>query len=318
LASPTLKGFLLFIVYNMTMRHFDYIALIYNPNSTGDAEGKAKRLAQAIARRQKAIGVRAVLVPTEYAGHAIELAKQISLRHKRPLLVSVSGDGGFNEVVNGAMQAKQEQASATPVVAVLGAGNANDHKRATRGTRTLISFIANGRPRPIDLLLLRATKGRKTTTRFAHGYISLGLTSDIAKDLNGHEKGIMNETQLILKTFRSFTPVTIIRKGQRKTLHNLVFANIHTMAKVVRLDSKLSVQDGRFEVIELAHHSQVRMALSLLRAIVFGFRNPPSASKYSFSTVEDVTVQLDGETEDLEAGSFVVVECRQQAVDSLF
>ena len=38
--------------------------------------------------------------PTERAGHARDLAKQAA-GTGRPLIVSVSGDGGYNEVVDG-------------------------------------------------------------------------------------------------------------------------------------------------------------------------------------------------------------------------
>ena len=41
---------------------------------------------------------------TEYAGHAIELAQQLS-RDKEDVIVAVGGDGTLNEVVNGMIHA---------------------------------------------------------------------------------------------------------------------------------------------------------------------------------------------------------------------
>jgi len=65
-------------------------------------------------------------MPTEHAGHATQLSRSAA-DSGRPLVVSVGGDGGYNEVVNGVMQAGNDQAS----TAVLAAGNANDHRRST-------------------------------------------------------------------------------------------------------------------------------------------------------------------------------------------
>ncbi len=65
------------------------------------------------------------LVPTEHAAHATELSRTAAGAGS-PLVVSVSGDGGYNEVVNGVRQAGNERAAS----AVLAAGNANDHRRS--------------------------------------------------------------------------------------------------------------------------------------------------------------------------------------------
>ncbi|MBP9852881.1 MAG: hypothetical protein QG629_693 [Patescibacteria group bacterium] len=300
------------------MRTFDHIALIYNPKSKGDAVQKAEMLQRALARRKQWIGARAVLVPTQHAGHAKELAKEISLAHKRPLIISVSGDGGYNEVVNGAMEAKRMQKHAHPVVAVHSAGNANDHKRALQGGTSLTVLIRRGDPKPIDLLLFSAHGSGSAIERYAHSYISLGLTSEVAHKVNAHGKGFWREAKQIYWSFTSFTPLEIVRFGRKRRLHNIVFANIHTMAKVVQLDTKSTVQDGKFEVIALTHHGKVRMLLSLVRAVLLGFRNPPSKRAYRFSVVREEVVQLDGETEKIPAKSTVRVSCQRRAIETLY
>ena len=81
-----------------------------------------------------------------------------------PLIVSVSGDGGYNEVVNGVMDAGNDRA----VCAVRAAGNANDHRRVTR-EQPLADAIVAGDVRRIDLLRLTvgsgpAARGRGTRT----------------------------------------------------------------------------------------------------------------------------------------------------------
>ena len=97
------------------MRPFDRVVLIFNPASTGDASALAAELRDELQRRQPDLPV--TLQPTEHAGHARDLARDAA-RTGRPLLVSVSGDGGYNEVVDGTMQAGNDAA----VCAVLPAG----------------------------------------------------------------------------------------------------------------------------------------------------------------------------------------------------
>ena len=109
-------------------RPFRSVLLVYNPQSSGGGEGKAHTLARDLRRLAPDLDVE--LVPTEYAGHARRIAESAA-RTYRPLVVSVSGDGGYNEVVDGAMAGGDGGHTGT-VVAVTSAGNANDHRRVTR------------------------------------------------------------------------------------------------------------------------------------------------------------------------------------------
>jgi diacylglycerol kinase family enzyme len=86
---------------------FDRIVIIFNPNSTGDAPRSAEELRAELVRRLPAVPVE--LCPTQHAGHARDLAREAA-GTGRPLLVSVSGDGGYNEVVDGVMQAGNSEA----------------------------------------------------------------------------------------------------------------------------------------------------------------------------------------------------------------
>ena len=128
------------------MRPFDRVVLIFNHASTGDAWALAAELCAELQRRQPDLPV--TLPPTKHAGHARDLARDAA-RTRRPLLVSVSSDGGYNEVVDGTMQAGNDAA----VCAVLPARNANDHRRATR-EQPLADAIVTGSVTRIDLLRL--------------------------------------------------------------------------------------------------------------------------------------------------------------------
>jgi diacylglycerol kinase (ATP) len=83
------------------------------------------------------------LVATQHAGHAPELALDAATSG-RPLTISVSGDGGYNEVVDGAMRS----GNANSVCGVLAAGNAKDHRRTIR-ERPQADAIVIGQGRPV-------------------------------------------------------------------------------------------------------------------------------------------------------------------------
>ena len=127
------------------MSPFDRIVIIFNPHSTGDAPRSAEELHAELTRRLPAVPVE--LCPTRYAGHARDLAREAA-GTGRPLLVSVSGDGGYNEVVDGVMQAGNSEA----VCAVRAAGNANDHRRAAPPSATVVGGAS--------ALLRTGSKGR--------------------------------------------------------------------------------------------------------------------------------------------------------------
>src|SRR3954453_4575738 len=141
-------------------RRFDRVVLIYNPDAGKVPVYLAERLRADLARRLPDVPVQ--VRHTEAAGHARELARAAAV-DGGPLIVSVRGDGGFNEVVNGVMDVPGTGA----VCAVMAGGNANDHRRSTR-RQALIEAITGGGVRRIDLLRLRVGTGPQQCSRYAH------------------------------------------------------------------------------------------------------------------------------------------------------
>src|SRR5689334_6633122 len=137
------------------MTNYSKILIIYNPHSTG---GQAGKKAQRLERRLERAGLADIeIIGTTHSGHAEELAYAAAIKYEQPLLVSVSGDGGYNEVINGAMRAQAETGH-RPVCTILAAGNANDHRRTVR-RRPLWWAITHHTPEAIDVLRMTATKG---------------------------------------------------------------------------------------------------------------------------------------------------------------
>jgi diacylglycerol kinase (ATP) len=279
-------------------RPFDAVEIVFNPNSTGDAQERAEELAEQLAERAPELPVQ--LRPTERAGHGREIARDAA-RAGRPLVVSVSGDGGYNDVVNGLMEAGVDSAYA----AVLAAGNANDHRRVTR-ERPLADAIIDGDVSKLDLLRMSVDDGREP--RYAHSYIGLGITPTVALELEKGGKGSIKEVISTIRTFSRFRPFQIETDSGTETFDSVIFANIREMAKFAVLSEEGRPDDGRFEVVVLRHTAKWRVLATAVRAAIRGLGPQPTAREYRFRTVNPMPVQVDGEVSEFERGVGVTVE----------
>ena len=293
------------------MTSFDRIVIIFNPQSTGNAAESAAELRDALATRLGSVPLE--LSPTQHAGHARDLARKAAGTGS-PLIVSVSGDGGYNEVVNGVMDAGNERA----VCAVRAAGNANDHRRTTR-ERPLADAIVAGDVRRIDLLRLTVGKGPAAQARYAHSYIGVGLTPVVAVDLEEGGKGSWREIVSVVRGFSRFRPHPIeLEDGRRRRIDSLVFANIAEMAKYAKLSDDGAPDDGRFEVITEQRTGKLRVLLMAIRAATRGLGPQPSATHYAFTTLAPMPLQLDGELVELDANTLVTVDIAPSALATIF
>jgi len=125
---------------------FDRVVLIFNPKSTGQAQKQAEDLRRDLGQRVPMLA--ADLVPTEHAGHATELSRTPAGAGS-PLVVSVSGDGGYNEVVNGVMQAGNDRAASavlaagTPTTTGAPRGNCRLRRRSLRAPSAALTCSAS-------------------------------------------------------------------------------------------------------------------------------------------------------------------------------
>jgi len=131
---------------------FDRIVLVFNPGKPG-MTARIEELQRGLSAEMPDLPVQ--FLPTDFAGHARDLARSVAAAG-RPLLVSVSGDGGYNEVVNGVMDVPGSRAVCT----VVAAGNANDHHRSMPA-RPLPEAVREGPVRHIDLLALPSGSNRR-------------------------------------------------------------------------------------------------------------------------------------------------------------
>ena len=292
------------------MSHFSHIVIIYNPNSTGNG----KKLAQALASdlRQLTITAEVQLIPTKYAGHGEELAARYAKQYPRPLIVSSSGDGGYNEIINGVLKS----GSTTATTSVLPAGNANDHHTALRAV-DYTKRIARSEVQTIDTLLLETTIDGKPWCRYAHSYIGLGITPQIGEELTKAKLNPINEIWLVFRNLFKVRPIKLIFNNRAIRYDSIVFSNIDRMSKIMNLSDKSSVMDGKFEIAELKSGSWHDIFVHIFKASTVGLKNPKQASEYKFKTARALPVQFDGEVETLPAGSDVIISCESRTLQCI-
>ena len=283
------------------MSVFSEISILYNPNSTGNAEQQARDLQTLLLRSLPDTQLQ--LLPTKYAGHAEELAYQAAKKAQvgsTPLIVSASGDGGYSEVINGALRAQAE--GAQPVCAVLASGNANDHAR-TMQHLPLDQLIVQADIKQLDVLQVSMTDSSGTVTSYAHSYIGLGLTPTVAVELNKHSLNSIRESLIVVRTFWNLRPLKVEVQNKILRVDSLICSIIPEMAKIITLSNVASARDGKFELTVLLHSTKRQLFLRLLQGVVFHMDAPSQAKDYNCRLVQAAPIQLDGEVKQLTAGT---------------
>ena len=262
------------------------VTILFNPHSTGDSEIRARRLADQLEGLFEV-----TVVATKFQGHAEKLAAQITKESESiHVIVCSSGDGTYNEVVNGVMRHPHDHIR----TAILPSGNANDHYHALSNGKTLAHRIITSDYTDIDVLKLVST-GRDNLERYAHSYIGFGLTPHIGEKLTEAHLTKWNQGWIVLKNLFSVKPVKIIHEGHQEKFDNLVFANVPRMSKVIKISDHTSLTNGKFDVVK---HKSLTLAMLigyLFRASTLGLHNTDREKRWHFILEKDSHVQLDGE-----------------------
>lgn len=296
----------------MALVKYSSIDIIYNPQSTGRSQAAAKTLARKLKRIYKSTPI--ALRATEFSGHAEQLAYECSIASRRPLIISASGDGGYNEVVNGVMRAHAE--GARPVCAVLPAGNANDHSR-TLHSKPLFRLIKNGKVQRIDLLKATFTSNGQKRICYAHSYVGLGLTPAVAAELNKTDLNPIKELWLAAKTFLSFQSLNIRIGSKSMAVDSVLFTNIGEMAKRLTMAKNAAPDDGKFEVVIFPHTGKRALLWRIFRASVARLEEASQARSFTLVVRNKTKLQLDGELRTVDADTKVQVHNEQKVLQTL-
>lgn len=287
---------------------FHTAVIIYNPNSTGDSESNAREFADRLNKAAPKLSVS--VVATGYAGHAEEIAAGHAGEPKT-VVVSSSGDGGYNEVINGVLKSGGKCA-----VAVLPSGNANDHYNALASDDT-VTNITTGNTRMIEAIKVESRVDGRAWTRYAHSYVGFGITPKIGKELTIRKLNALNEKWHTLYHLMRFKHVDISKGKVVNRYSSLVFSTIGRMSKIIRLDDSANQSDGKMEVYETLYQSPWQLLGTLLHASLKGLTKNERVTAYDLRTINRTMVQLDGEVFTLDAGATIHLACERNAITTV-
>lgn len=279
------------------------VVIIFNPNSTGDSEENA----QALRAELQSLGVSASILATEFAKHGEQIAAQYAEKDEDVILISSSGDGGYHEVVNGALSHSNQRL----IVGVLPSGNANDHYSAL-GSDSLAHSIKEKKVQVVDTIKVTGTVEGKPWVRYAHSYVGIGVTAKAAEQLTKKRPNMLTEKWIVLHSLLSFGYVKVLENSRKRRYSSLIFNNIDRMSKVVKFSSDASITDGKFEVSSIEFHSKLRLIGYLLTAATVGLKRLPSQNSYTCQTLTPLPIQLDGESYRIDANTTLTVESVQK------
>lgn len=273
------------------------IIIIYNPNSTGDGKKNAEDFQEQLAAVSS---IPVTLQPTDFAGHAEEIVQKLENREDT-MVISSSGDGGYHEVVNGALS--HGESTSKIITGLLPSGNANDHYHSVhRGD--VIDRIVKGDVETIDLL--KVTVGN--WTRYAHSYAGIGLTPHIGEKLTQATLNPINEIWLSIRYYLNFRPVKIYTDTGVHHYDSLIFSNVKRMSKYLTLSHQAKLDDGKFEVTGSKAGSFGKLLGHLFKASTVGLTEEANrVSSYTFTSKRPIALQLDGEVYKFDANSTVTV-----------
>jgi len=155
---------------------------IVNPRAASYLAG---RKWQHIRREIMAAGFEVTGRFTEHKYHAVELAREACSRNA-DIILSVGGDGTFNEIVNGVMS-RNCPADRRPVLGIVSVGTGSDFARTlglTGDYRAAVRAMIRGKPRFCDVGFVRFTIGGRTKTRYFANVFDVGLGGNVVRIAN--------------------------------------------------------------------------------------------------------------------------------------
>ncbi len=300
-----------------TVLSYDHIALIYNPNSTGNAASLARRLSKKLTALTD---VTVALMPTKAPGHGRKIAYQITKSYKHPLIISVSGDGGYHDVVNGCLGALADGSESLPVCAVEAAGNANDHYAYQRGKDTLLQGIKKGHTKPMEVLRVevKSTK-RPPQVIYAHSYWGIGLTSKAIDTLNQTKLNPVKEKVIVAKELINHKAVNLRIKNKKEVVNNIIVSLVPRMAKMIKIQqSQAHKPRGTFWLLIDRQHTKTAILKHIVKGALKNLKDESRQEKsFTCTILEAWPMQLDGEVYRLHKGDCITVTVEKNALKTL-
>ena len=243
---------------------------------------------------------------TEYAGHAVELARQYA-RMGFDAVVAVGGDGTLNEVARGLVEGeksklKGERPTAMGIIP-MGSGNGfARHLNIPIKPQKAIELLNRCEPIRVDYGL---ANGRLFISTCGTGFDAV-----IADHFAGSNKrGFATYFQNIVHDVFAYTPQTYHLVGDGLDVTHkaflITFANANQWGYEALIAPKASVQDGKMDIMLMSSHAILGSASLALRLFAGSiddshFMNTIRAKEVTLEREEAAPFHIDGDPVEME------------------
>ncbi len=292
--------------------------LVVNPRSGG---GKTAEIFSSMqATIEHALGV-ADVVFTERSGHAIELSREATLAG-RGLVIAVGGDGTFNEVVNGVLEAGGGEHTR---VGIVGQGTGGDFRKSLDLEHRLdryLDAIASGRERKLDIGKLRYKDDTGATReRYFVNILSAGMgglvdrhVADASRALGGTVAYFGASVKALAQCregrLRCTSTTDDAPTERRVRTYMIAICNGQYFGSGMRVAPMAKVDDGLLHVVSIGGASKLAFALTA-RSIYSGTHlGKPGTESWS---CKKISIELENE----EARERFLLDCDGEPIGGM-
>lgn len=271
------------------------IMLIVNPKA---GKSQAKGWLLDIIQVFGSAGYATVVYTTQYAGHAVELARLYGCEYS--ILACIGGDGTLSEVITGLMSVPKEK---RPLIGYIPLGTANDvasSLKLSKNPKQAAETIINGVPMEIDV-------GSFMDTYFAY-IAAFGAFTQVSYATPQESKKALGHFAYVLEGMASLPKIapyhTVMEYDDGVVEGDFIFGSVSnstSVAGLVKLNpDNVGLDDGLFEIILVRNPKNVGELHGIVSNILSrNFSNENiiflHSKKVEFTFTEDVAWTRDGE-----------------------
>jgi YegS/Rv2252/BmrU family lipid kinase len=240
---------------------------VLNPRSGG---GRAARDRHRIVHLLRQAGVQFELAASEYASHAIALARDAAASGYRKFL-AIGGDGTLNELLNGALQGGTSE-STDVTLGLIPVGRGNDWGRGQRipsGYREAAALLARQRTVAHDVGIAESFDMDTPQLRYFLNVAGVGFDAHVVARTPNDRWGALSYLAALPASFASYRPRELAICADRQTFHSTVFVVFAALGRYcgggMLIAPDAATDDGLFDAVVIEDISKWELALNLRR-----------------------------------------------------
>lgn len=267
--------------------------ILYNPMAS---KGKCGKAFTQISKYLEGKGIEYVAHATDYAGHAIEIARDLSNGENEVNLIIIGGDGTFSEVLNGIVNFDKVNLGLIPC------GTGNDYaKKAGISTKPIeaLENILNGKAEYTDFIQLN---GRRCLNVAGAGMdVDVLVRYSTMKAFFGKIKYYASLIDVLTHLKFHKAKITIAGKEEERSVFLVAVANGTFIGGGMPISPNSDINDGLIDVVVVDEIAPKKVLPLLIKFLAGGKHvNEPCTTSYKVKEcrveiLDEGKIQVDGE-----------------------